>query len=462
MSAATTTQFVTETVRPPAPRRTALRPGWPLTLLFVFFPLWWVLGLGHFIFFISAIVMGRELLKRRPVYAPMAFGLWLLFSTVVITGIPMLWVQPAGTLAGSSIGRLLPYTYHAVWYISITVVALYVLNMPERDLSSLRIMRLLGLMFIYTVAGGYAGLLLSHVDFPSLMELVLPIKRSSFIDTLVHPSLATSSEFLGYTQPRPSAPFSFPNAWGNNLGMYLPFFVATWLGRSAGRRRPFGILILILAAVPIAYSLNRGLWIGLFVAVVALSVKLATMGNFRVLQITAAALVVGAVVFISTPLYATVALRVSTPDSNQRRGTLASEVISKTVELSPLLGYGETRAVSGSFDSIAGGETPNCHQCAAPPLGTQGFMWRLIFTTGLLGTLFFLGYVGAQLARFGLHQDTVAVTCCIVLLLTLVFSFVYDSLESPLFTAMIAIGLLNRRYVRQSQLASSSETEDGP
>jgi len=41
----------------------------------------------------------------------------------------------------------------------------------------------------------------------------------------------------------------------------------------------------------------------------------------------------------------------------------------------------------------------------------------------------------------------------------LVFNFVYDSLESPLFTVMIAVGLMNRRFVRPGQLASSSETK---
>jgi hypothetical protein len=38
----------------------------------------------------------------------------------------------------------------------------------------------------------------------------------------------------------------------------------------------------------------------------------------------------------------------------------------------------------------------------------------------------------------------------------LIFNFVYDSLESPLFTVMIAVGLMNRRFVRPGQLSSSS------
>lgn len=451
MAVATTTYHIVGDTTPR--RRVLFGPGWPLSALFVLFPLWWVLGLSHFIFFILSIVMAYELLRRRPVYAPMAFGLWLLFLAVVLAGVTLLWVQPPGTVPASGLGRLVPYVYHAAWYLSLTVVALYVLNLPERELSSQRVMRLLGLMFVYTILGGFAGLLLPHVDFPSLLELVLPIPRQGFVSTLVHPSLVSASEFLGYDQPRPSAPFSYPNAWGNNVGMYLPFFVATWLGRDAGWRRPYGIVILTLSVVPIAYSLNRGLWLGLFIALIAISIKFATMGSTRILQVTAGILTVGVVIFISTPLYDTVTLRVNTPHSNDRRSTVATDVIIKTADLSPLLGYGETRQVSGSFESIAGGETPNCHQCAAPPLGTQGFLWRLIFTTGLLGTIFFLGFIASQLLRFAPMRDPVALTGCVVILMALVFSLVYDSLEAPLYTVMIAIGLLNRRYVRESQLA---------
>ena len=41
-------------------------------------------------------------------------------------------------------------------------------------------------------------------------------------------------------------------------------------------------------------------------------------------------------------------------------------------------------------------------------------------------------------------------------MMSMIFSFVYDSLEAPLFTVMIAIGLLSRRFVRDSQLAPTS------
>ena len=438
-------------------RRPVFGPGWPLTWLFVPFPLWWALGLSHFIFFPFAVAMAAELLRRRPVYTPKGFGFWLLFLAVVGSGVTLLWVQPPGTVASPrGPHELEPFFFHLAWYLSITIVALYVLNLPERDLPTTRVMRLLALMFVYTVGGGFAGLLLPHLSFPSLLELVLPIHRQGFIYALVHPALVGSSEFLGISQPRPAAPFTYPNAWGNNLGMFLPFFVVSWLGRDAGWRRPAGIAVLVLAIVPIVYSLNRGLWIGLAVTGVAVAVKLVSIGRTRRLPLIAALLAVGAVVFVLSPLYSTVVLRVNTPHSDQRRSTVATQVVHKTLALSPLLGYGETRAVQGSFDSIAGGETPSCHQCAAPPLGTQGFMWRLIFTTGALGTLLFLAFTCTQLFTFAPMRDPVAIAGCSVILMSVIFSFVYDSLEAPLFTVMIAIGLLSRRFVRDSQLAPTS------
>jgi hypothetical protein len=441
-----------------APTRRFFGPGWPLTALYMLFPLWWVLGLSHFVFLAMAGVMAWELMRRRPIYAPTSFGLWLLFLIVVIAGAGLLWVQPPGTVAVASLGKLFPYTYRLIWYFAITMVALYIVNIPERELPTEKVMRALSWMFVYTLAGGLAGLTFPHIDFPSALELVLPVGNEGFIFSLVHPSIVSASDFLGYEQARPTAPFAYANAWGNNFGLFMPFFIGTWLAKGAGWRRPVGAVLLALAIIPIAYSLNRGLWLGLFAAIIFVSVKMAMMGRTRVLQATVGLLAVGAIIFVSSPLYDTVVLRINTPHSNERRGTVASEVISKTAAMSPLLGYGDTRAVSGSFASIAGGETPDCHQCAAPPLGTQGFMWRLIFTTGLIGTLLFLGFMASQFFRFVGARDPVALIGCTAIFMGLIFSFVYDSLESPLFTIMIAIGLMNRRFVRPQQLAASTRS----
>lgn len=431
------------------------RPERLFTALFALFPLWWLIGVSHFVFLGAAVVMGWELLRKRPVYTPMAFGLWLLFLAVVAAGGALLWVVAPGTVPVEGMSKLFTFSYRMLWYLAITIVALYILNTPERELPAQHVMRLLGLMFVYTTVGGLAGLMLPTADFPSLLEVILPLPNEGFLYSLVHPSIANTSDFLGYDQPRPSAPFAYPNAWGNNLGLFLPFLMASWLRRDAGWRRPVGVVVLLLSIIPITYSLNRGLWVGLASAAGILAVRFAIMGQVRLLQSIVAALAVMAAIFVASPLYDTVTLRVSTPHSNERRSTVAEEVVGKTVALSPLLGYGDTRLVEGSFASISGGETPDCHQCAAPPLGTQGFFWRLIFTTGLFGTALFLLFFITQLSLFLRQRDPVAIVGCLVIYMSLIFSFVYDSLESPLFTVMIAIGLMNRRFVGEREVVIS-------
>ena len=148
--------------------------------------------------------------------------------------------------------------------------------------------------------------------------------------------------------------------------------------------------------------------------------------------------------FVSSPLYDTIQLRVETPHSNDRRAGTATTVVSTALDGSPVVGFGMTRKMEGSFSSLAGGETEECHQCAAPPLGTQGFMWRLVLTTGLGGTLLCLSFFGVQFLRRARGAIPIHVAGCTVLLVSVLCSFVYDSLGSAMFTVFIAIGLMAR------------------
>jgi hypothetical protein len=267
---------------------------------------------------------------------------------------------------------------------------------------------------------------------------------TNFVRTLIHPSLSSSSDFLGYVQPRPTAPFPYSNAWGNNLALYLPFFVLAWFGRDAGWRRKVGPLVLVVAIVPITFSLNRGLWMSLALASAYAAVRLAVNGRGRALQLLVGALLVGGLVFVSSPLYDTIVLRIETPHSNDRRAGTAETVVSVTAEGSPLVGYGTTRTMQGSFASLAGGETDQCRQCAPPPLGTQGFMWRLVLTTGFVGTGLCLSFFAMQFLRRARGPAPLDVTTCSVLLVSVLCFFVYDSLGSAMFTSFLAIGLMAR------------------
>ena len=348
---------------PPAPR--FLKPGWPLAVLYLGFPLWWALGLAQLIFFAMAAAMAVILYRQRPLRVPRGFALWLLFLVWMLAGVFLIRANAPGHRSGRR---------HSAGSAASRCGRAGTSRSPSRCCTSptrpARCRR-------SGSSGCWAGCSWSRPAsgcwpcwprrwssgrrwrwcFPK--QLV----STNFVRTLVHPSLSSSSDFLGYVQPRPTAPFPYSNAWGNNLALYLPFFVLAWFGRDAGWRRKVGPVVLVAAIFPITFSLNRGLWISLALAAVYAAVRLAVNGRGRALQALVAAVLVGGLVFVSSPLYDTMLLRVETPHSNDRRAGTAETVVSVTAQGSPLVGYGTTRTMQGSFSSLAGGETD-----AVPPV----------------------------------------------------------------------------------------------
>jgi hypothetical protein len=424
-----------------------LRPGWPLTVLYLGFPIWWALGLSQVIFLIVAVPMAIELLRRTRVVFPPRFGVLVLFLGWMLAGATVLWVQAPGTLVDDSLMKLVPFAYRAGWYLASVVVMLYVLNLREDELPSMRVVRLLGFMFVVTTVGGLLGVLVPTLEFRSLLEMVLPagVTNDRFVNNLIHPTVASAADFLGYEQARPIAPFAFANAWGNNLALFLPFFLYGWLGPGATRlRRTLVPFILLAATVPLVYSLNRGVWLGLGAGAAYVCIRLAMAGRTRALL----ALAIGAITVValvsSTSLGDTIENRLAAPHSDGRRTGLTETVISTTWEASPVVGFGSTRELAGNFTSIAGAASPDCVQCAVEPLGTQGFLWRLVFTTGFVGAVLFMAFIATQFWRHARLRSPFALLGTTLLLMSVVFFLVYDSLAAPLFTVMIGIGLMNR------------------
>jgi len=435
---------------PDAPRVSYLErrlgPAWPLKAMLLGFPLWWALGLASFVVLLAAAAMAVQVRRRGLPRLPAGFPLLLLFLAWVLAGAALLWAEAPGTVAGGGPERLVPFAYRVLWYLAVTVAVVYPLSLSSRVLPLREVADWLGWLFVVCVVCGLAGVAFPSFGFTSPMELLLPGARGTtgFLNALVHPSLTTQSDFLGYVQARPKAPFTYANAWGNNVGLLLPFFVYGWVTHPQRWRRLAVAPVLALAAIPIAFSLNRGLWLGLCVLAVGAAVALARTGRYAAVWTLTGGLLVATVVLVASPLWQTITLRLDTPHSNERRATVAQVVPETTLRGSPLLGFGTTRKVEGSFSSIAGGGSPECRQCAAPPLGTQGFLWRLIFTTGFVGTALFLGFLGLNLVRHVGRREPACLLGCLTLVTSGLFFLVYDSLELPLFVLMLAVGLMNR------------------
>ncbi len=439
-----------------APR--VFRPGWPLTALFLLFPLWWVAGLTSFAFIIFAVPLAVELLRRRDLRVPRGFGTWLLFLAWMLAGTTMLWSDaPTGEPGGGGAGRLMVFGFRTAMYLAATVFMLYVVNADQRRLPTRRVLRLLAFMFVVTTCGGLLGVVAPGFEFRSVLELVLPhgLAGNGFINPMIHPAAAENQNILGYDEGRPIAPFAFANSWGANYSLYLPFFLLAWFGRDAGWRRRLAPFILLLSLVPVVYSLNRGLWGALGVGVLYLAFRLAAMGKVWALQAVVAALLLGAIAFVVSPLGTMVQARLNAPHSNERRGQLAADTVRNAVEGSPILGFGSTRNVRGSYFSIAGGSTPDCPACGVPPLGTQGLLWMVIFSQGLVGLGLFLYFFARRFFAHWRDHAGLSLAGCVVLTFWTIELFVYDTVDAPLVTVMIAVGLMARMPRSERRVAGA-------
>ena len=441
----------------PGKRWFRLPDGWPLRALYLGFPLWWVLGLSEIVFVVAAVPMAVWLYRHRPVRLPRGFGLWLLFLLWVLVGVFVLQASAPGSIqTDGGIGRFLTFGYRAGVYLSITVVLLYVGNMSERELPTRRIARLLGFMFVIVVIGGLAGTFLPRIEFTSAIEYVLPggLRSSGFVQGLVHPRTSEVQTVLGYAENRPVAPFRYANAWGANYSLFLPFFLLSWFGPKAGWRRWVAPVVLVASTIPVVYSLNRGLWGALALGLIYVAFRLAAMGKVVALHGLIAGFVIAAFLFLFSPLGTLASERLDNPHSNDRRSQLSSLTISSVLQGSPIIGYGTTRNVQGSFFSIAGGETEDCPGCGVPPLGTQGAFFSVVFFQGIAGAALFLSFFAVRFFRHWRDRWPYAIAGCAILMMFALEIFVYDFSGPPLYTLMIALALMWRAEQEQAEVTS--------
>ncbi len=421
------------------------RAGWPLTALLLLYPLWWALGMGTLIVFVLALPMAVHLLRRRPIAVPPGFGIWLLFLLFVLVSTVMLGENPPGTLPDTAGSRLISVAFNVAGYLSATVILLYAGNLTEQEFPRRRLVRQLGFFFVVVVAGGLLGVLAPNFQFTSPVEMLLPesVTEVGFVRSLVHPASSQLQEVLGFTSPRPAAPFGYTNTWGNCVALLLGWFAIAWLRDGSRGRRLAGAALLLVAAVPVVYSLNRGLWLGIGLIVLVMAVRLAMRGRVLAIAGLVVSLLLAVVMVLATPLGTIVEGRFDNPQSNKIRSFTIERTV-EVLEYSPVIGFGSTRAALGSSNSIAIGADDQCRRCGNPTLGSNGQIWLVLIAQGIGGALLYVSFFLRSLWVYRRDRSAIGDAGFLTLVLMLFFMLVYNALTMPLVIAFLAIALLWR------------------
>jgi O-antigen ligase len=439
-------------------RRWTARPGWPLAALLCLYPLWWALGIGAFAFLFAAVPMAFELRRRRPLVLPPAFGLWLLFLGWTALSLTMVPLEAPNTSAGgSAVGHAIGILFRLAQFGAVTIIAVYVVNLRQDEVSQRDIMRWLSILFAVTVAGGFLALAAPHLSFTSPLEAILPhsIASNRYVSYLVHPASAEVQSVLGYSAPRPAAPWGYTNFWGNNLSILIIWLCAYMWRPNTALRRLALFAILTVSLVPIVYSLNRGLWFGLILSVLYMVYRFARTGDLRGVLVILLAMPVAIVAFLATPLHDIVSQRASHSGSENIRAFADKAAINGALD-SPILGWGGTRKTIGSSQSISVGPSPRCPNCGSVGIGSTGEFWEIAFTTGLVGVLIYFAYFIAAFWQLRRDRSPTGSAARLIILLAIFYSYFYNSLPGASALTFISIAMAWRTVVQTAAVTATA------
>ncbi|HEY0485250.1 MAG TPA: hypothetical protein VGD72_03240 [Mycobacteriales bacterium] len=433
--------------RVPAPRGLGgirIPAGWPLVVLLAGYPVWWALGLTEFAFIGSAVPMAVQLTRRGRLRFPPGFGLWALLLVWVVLGAVMLGVTAPGTMPPTGSGKLAAFALRVLQYVAITVIMLWAGTMSEREVPRRFVVSLLGVLFLWTVAGGLLGALYPQAGFATPLSHVLPraLLDNAFVGRNTTVKFAQVHEVLGGIS-RPAAPYLYTNTWGYCYSLLLPWFAVGWIVRASPPRRLFALAVVAVSLYPVVYSLNRGLWIGLGLSVAYLGARFAVRGRLTLVALVSVVVLVLAAVFALSPLRTVVGYRLHNPHSNETR-SYQNGVAFRAALRSPVLGYGGTRQTVGNDRSIALGATDNCPQCGNRDVGSTGQLWNLLLQNGFVGAFCYIAFFLAVAWRYRRDFTAIGMAGGLTVLLPLFYMLVYPAIGMPLTVSLVAVGLLWR------------------
>jgi polysaccharide biosynthesis protein PslJ len=362
-----------------------------------------------------AVVMVHQLLRRRvrPV-VPAGFGVWLLF---------LAWVAFSVVRLDSG-GRLLGFGYRGLIYVAATIAFIYVYS-DRRTFSLERVAGLLTGFWGVVVAGGYLGLIWPLFTLRTPIAHLLPeglLANEMVSEMAIRRLTEFNPDAWIVLFPRPSAPFLYTNGWGNAYSLLTPVVIA-YAFQLSGLRRLTLIAAVVASLVPALLSLNRGMFIGLGIAGLYITIRSLAAGYTRALLGVAAAGLIAAIAFTVLPVQDRLSLRLESSGTNEARSSIYEETIERSLE-SPILGHGAPRPSEAS---------------GLPPAGTHGHFWMVMFSHGIPAAVLFLAWLVVAFAHTWAHRSGIGLAMHTATLVIMVQIFYYGFVTMGLVLLMVMI-----------------------
>jgi O-antigen ligase len=322
--------------------------------------------------------------------------------------------------------------HRATLYGSATIHFVYLFNAPD-DIVEISV-GALAWFWAGIIVLGLLAIAFSSFELNTPIERLLPggLIRSNYILDMTHVRLAQIHDFLGFPVGRPTGPFAYTNQWGSAFALLVPFVIVA----RALRPRPWHWLAPLLGAiglVPLVVSLDRGAWLSLALGGAYVVFRLAMraqLGSLARLLLTVALL--GCIILL-TPLGGLIQERIEVPHSNESRLEIYGQVIDE-VARQPLFGFGGPQEAQGPY---------------LPPLGTQGAFWLVLYSHGVPGAAFFVGFFVYAFWRSRGAVTPIAFAAHVVILIALIQLPYYGLLPAGIHILMAAAAL-SFRYARHA------------
>lgn len=395
-------------------------PAWPLLGLIWGYPVLWALGLSQFAPTVLCLLMLALLLLRG--HLRVLPGLWA-------WGALLLWMLGSTAMLGSATD-LIGWGMRFTVVLNAGICALYYANARE-TLGPDAVLRALSGLWAACVLLGCLGLAFPEARLSTPMGAIMPggLMSNDLVHDYVAPRLTETQQPWGAPAPyiRPSAPFVYANSWGLAYALLTPVVVARLLRGARLRVVLWYAGLGALSVIPALASSNRGMFLGLGLCVLTVWIRAGLRGRWAAVAAGGLGLLAAGIALFASGAAGSVLARQEYSDSTGGRSALYRATWERSLE-SPLLGHGTTQM----------------EPSVGVSLGTQGYLWTLLFCYGFVAAALFLWFLLGAVLRWarpvgtsGLWLHAVLVSCCLM--------FVFYSFDTmQMITLLLLTALLGR------------------